>query len=237
MSTTGYILHRRNYRESSLLLDVLTQEQGRLSILCKGVKKKKAINYCLRPFTRLNFELVEFSDLAILQDAETLGSTFALQDNQLIAGMYLNELLCRLLERHEAVPAVFQLYEDTLEAISFHKVFAQYVRQFEYHLLCELGYGFQLRIDCKENAIDAESFYQFLPSEGFAQVNNYLQRQDVFQGAEILAMANWDLATPVLQKACKRLLFIALKPLIGDRPLMSTELLKQKQALLAGVVQ
>lgn len=237
MSATGYILHRRNYRESSLLLELITLELGRISVICKGVKKKKSVNYCLRPFTRIHFDLVEFSDLAILKDAETLGNSFELHGNQLIAGMYLNELLYRLLERHEPIASIYQLYEDTLEAISFHKHFAHYVRQFEYKLLSELGYGFDLTLDNKNDPIQPHTFYQFLPSDGFMPVKNYSQRTDVFQGSDILAISHWDLSTQAILKTCKRLLFQALKPLIGDKPLMSTELLKQKQLLLSGVAE
>lgn len=235
MTVNGYVLHRRNYRESSLIADVFTQEQGRVSVLCKGVKKKRSVNYCLRPFVRVQLELVDFSDLAILKDAEATRIGFELHDNQLIAGLYLNELLYRLLEKYEPVPAIFQLYEDALEAISFNKRFAHYVRQFEFRLLSELGYGFDLNLDCKGNVIDSSQFYQFNPSEGFSPVSHFTERRDIFRGSDLISISHWELNSTDKLKTCKRLLSIALRPLIGERPLMSAELLKQKQVLLAGV--
>lgn len=50
----GFVLHRKTYSETSLLVDLFTEETGRLTVLAKGVRaKRSAWKSILQPFTPL----------------------------------------------------------------------------------------------------------------------------------------------------------------------------------------
>ncbi len=50
----GFVLHRRPYSETSLLVDLFTEETGRLTVIAKGARaKRSAWKSVLQPFTPL----------------------------------------------------------------------------------------------------------------------------------------------------------------------------------------
>src|SRR3989338_1657766 len=99
----AYVLHLRSYRESSFLVELFTKEQGRMTVLAKGVRKKKSpLQGLLQPFIPLLVSWVGKSELMILTQAEAHGAMKQLKGTCLYAGLYLNELLMGLLQKWDA---------------------------------------------------------------------------------------------------------------------------------------
>lgn len=128
----AFILHRRPYRETSVLLDVFSQEYGRISLLAKGIRKKNnRLAGMLQPFVPLYITWAGNGELAILQEADIRGELPFIVGNSLIAGLYLNELLINLLQKWDANPVLFALYENTLLGLQAHSLDEKIIRSFE----------------------------------------------------------------------------------------------------------
>ena len=54
----AYVLHRYDWSESSLILELFTREQGRLAVAAKGAKRPHSqLRSVLLPFQRVNITL------------------------------------------------------------------------------------------------------------------------------------------------------------------------------------
>ncbi|WP_369959726.1 DNA repair protein RecO [Pseudomonas benzenivorans] len=218
-SQPAYVLHSRAYRESSALVDLLTP-QGRLRAVLRGARGRAGT--LARPFVPLEAELRGRGELKSVGRLEAAGIPNLLTGEALFSGLYLNELLIRLLPAEAPHPEIFEHYALTLQALAQGRALEPLLRAFEWRLLDELGYGFALDRDRLGQPIVAERLYRLQPDAGLEPVAQL--QPGVFQGAELLAMAGADWAVPGALAAAKRLMRQALAPHLGGRPLVSREL-------------
>ena len=193
----AFILHRRPYRETSALLDVFSQEYGRVSLLAKGIRKKNnRLAGMLQPFVPLFITWAGNGELAILQEADIRGELPFIVGNSLIAGLYLNELLINLLQKGDANPVLFALYENTLLGLQADSLDEKIIRSFEKKLLDELGYGlFPRSEDAILNAWQPDAFYRFLPTIGWVKNDSDQMNHSLSYASETLsaiAKEQWD---------------------------------------------
>ena len=185
-SQPGYVLHQQPYRESSLIIDVLTQDFGRVSLLAKGIKKAKSkTSGIVRPFSTLSLSFVGRSALKTLTHVEPLhAATHELTGMALYAGFYINELVCHFLHKDDAHPEVFWDYHRCIAELSKGVCNESALRTFELNLLENIGYGLQLGYDSRhEKAIEADRKYLFNKGEGFVE-----SVDGMFSGTALLAM-------------------------------------------------
>lgn len=216
---TAFVLHSRPYRESSALVDFFTPE-GRLRAVLRGARGKAG--NLARPFVPLEVEFRGRGDLKTVGRLEGGGLAYWLDGNALFSGMYLNELLIRMLPAEDAHPAMFEHYAATLPALAAKRPLEPILRSFEWRLLSELGYGFALDVDIAGQPIANNGIYRLLPDAGLEPVGHF--QPGLFNGAELLAMAEADWEVPGALSAAKRLMRQALAPHLGGRPLVSREL-------------
>ncbi|WP_258189855.1 DNA repair protein RecO [Stutzerimonas stutzeri] len=219
LSQSAFVLHSRPYRESSALVDFFTPE-GRLRAVLRGARGKAGT--LARPFVPLEVEFRGRGELKNVGRLESAGQAYWLDGNALFSGMYLNELLIRLLPAEDAHPAMFDHYAATLPALAAKRPLEPILRAFEWRLLTELGYGFALDQDIAGQPIVSTGLYRLLPDTGLEPVGQF--QPGLFNGAELLAMAEADWDVPGALAAAKRLMRQALAPHLGGRPLVSREL-------------
>ncbi|MBL8327752.1 MAG: DNA repair protein RecO [Rubrivivax sp.] len=143
----SYVLHRYDWSESSLILDVFTRERGRLAVIAKGAKRPTSqLRSVLMPFQCVQLTLArqavdEQGEIHVLRHAEWLGGGPVMPAASLFQGFYLNELLMKLLARNDAHAALFDAYAATLPALAHgDEALAQAgLRAFELRLLSETG--------------------------------------------------------------------------------------------------
>jgi DNA repair protein RecO (recombination protein O) len=144
----AYVLHRYDWSESSLILDVFTREQGRLAVAAKGAKRPYSqLRSVLLPFQRIHVVLGRLpsgegaGDVQTLRSAEWAGGTAMPTGAALFSGFYLNELLMKLLARHDPHAALFDAYAQTLPSLSItdEPIAEAALRAFELRLLKEVG--------------------------------------------------------------------------------------------------
>ena len=165
----AYVLHARPYRETSLLLECLTREHGRVGVVARGVRSEKgrAQRALLEPFQRLAMDLLMRGELATLRGAEPLDAPRRLLGDHGLAGLYVNELVVRLTGRQDPHPDMFDSYALTLGRLSGTEPLAWTLRRFERDFLQALGYALVLDHDAATGAaIDPDTHYRYHAESG-----------------------------------------------------------------------
>ena len=185
----AFLLHHRPFRDTSLLLDVLSRDHGKLALVARGARSQKSrLKGILRPFLPLRLSWVIRSDLGTLTGADLDGRPLTLSGDALLSGYYLNELILNFLHRHDAQPDVFGAYAETIANLAGSRDPAPALRVFEIELLRLLGYALNLEHEANTGQpIDAGRHYEFRPDQGPVAVSRDSGSR-VFSGAELTAI-------------------------------------------------
>ncbi|MBW9256381.1 MAG: DNA repair protein RecO [Candidatus Thiodiazotropha sp. (ex. Lucinisca nassula)] len=221
----AYVLHRRDYQNSSLLLELFTPNEGRLPAIAKGAKSgrsNKAI--LLQPFLPLRVSLSGRGEIKSLIEAEQNGQPLKLIGERIYCGLYLNELIVRLIERGDPYPSLFVHYCHILVQLASDEPVGEILRQFELQLLSELGYGLLLDHTADSgDPIREELLYNYLVEEG-----PIVSSSDSFglkiHGSTLIGLQNGESLSKQSAKEAKQLMRFVLSHYLGDKPLKSREL-------------
>ncbi|KMK51270.1 DNA repair protein RecO [[Actinobacillus] muris] len=220
----AFVLHRREYSETSLLVDFFTEQQGRITLLAKGARRARSpLKALLQPFTPLLLSWSGRGELKILSKVEAISMTLPMPTLALYSGFYVNEVLSRVLENHTAYPELFQHYLHCLTRLASKPEVEPTLRTFEFQVLQALGYGVNFtQCAATGEPVSPTMCYQFRENEGF--IASLLQNNLSFLGQDLLAFAALDFREKSTQQAAKRFTRLALKPYLGSAPLKSREL-------------
>ena len=160
--TPAFVLHQRPYRENSALLAVFSEQYGRVSIVAKGLNQKKGNKAgLLQLYQPLLLSWFGHGDLFTLTAVEALSARYILQADAALCGLYVNELIVRLLGAHVAEPEVFNAYQQTLLSLHQRDNTEIVLRLFEKKLLGHLGYGLVLDSEYENGQLieDQQQYY------------------------------------------------------------------------------
>lgn len=171
----SYLLHRYDWSETSLILDLFTRDRGRVTVAAKGAKRPYSqLRPVLLPFQRLLAAISlpsrdASAEIYTLRSAEWAGGAPMLAGEALFTGFYLNELLIKLLPRGEAHPVLFDAYAHTLPALAARDdtLTQAALRAFEIVLLREIGLLPQLdALSSSGEPLDPGRAYMLRPELG-----------------------------------------------------------------------
>lgn len=200
----AYVLHARPYRETSLLLECLTREHGRLGVVARGVRGERARlrRAQLEPFQLLAMDLLLRGEMATLTAIEAVGTPMRLSGDAGLAGLYLNELVVRLTGRQDPFPRLFDAYAQTLARLTAGESLAWSLRRFERDLLEAIGYGLQLQYDSDTGeALIPEAPYRYLVEQGAVRCAAGSTR--ALRGSDLLALGQDEIPDNVGLKALR----------------------------------
>lgn len=224
----GHVLRTSPYRDTSLLVEAWTPLHGRVGLIARGTRGAKSkTRALLQPFQPLLISWNEQGDLGALTGVEADGHAITLGGEAIFSGWYLNELLLRLLQRHDPHPALYAEYVSALARLP--SLLEPALRIFEKNLLSELGYGLQL-----PDEIDADGAYHY--DAEFGPIACDADAWGAYSGASLIALrdeafdADADAASRRALTDARRLLRLNLKPLLGDRELEASRLLRALRA-------
>ena len=222
----GWVLHTRPYRETSLLVEALSREHGRVGLVARGARGAKSrLRGVLQPLQPLMLSWVGRGELCTLTGAEPMGAPPVISATCLSHTFYLQELLLRLLQRNDPHPGLFDAYGQALHRLSDPSLSVEStLRVFENALLHELGYGLVLDRDVGEgNPIEAEQSYTYCLEHG--PVLGVAEKPGVpVSGAALQALASGQLRERKHLSEIKQLMRATLSLYLGERPLKSREL-------------
>jgi DNA repair protein RecO (recombination protein O) len=228
----GFVLHQRPYRETSALLEVFTPTHGRVGLVARGIHSPGSRRRGeLQAFRALRLSWSERGELGTLTGVEADGPGVNLAGAALYSAFYLNELLVRLLVRHDPHPLLFDRYCQALQALSERPADIELtLRLFEKQLLEETGYGLLLDVDCETGEpVQADRFYDYQLEAGPVEVTAAGGEGFLFPGSSLLALAQEQNIDQVVLRDAKRLMRAALSLYLGGKPLKSRELFIRTQ--------
>ena len=218
-NTQAFLIHRRMYQGSSLLLDFFTKDSGRLRLIARGARKSKT---SLQMFQCLSISFKGKGELKSLSQWEVDDQPRRLLGDDLILAMYANELILRLLPENDEYPETFNSYWTFLANLnaldSSDKEYA--LRNFENQMLEDLGYGLDFSFDINDEYIKEDLQYEFIEHQGFNKNSN-----GVVSGKALVSLSKKETITdPIQLTILKKMNRKRLKSLLGDKPLKSKEL-------------
>lgn len=223
----GFVIHTRAYRDTSLIVEFFTPNYGRLSAVVRGVRKRKSPKRSLfNPFIPLLISIQGKGSLKLLTQVEAAGEAILLVQDRLFAGMYINELLNRLLLEWDAHEGIYHSYCEVLPKLQSETLLEPVLRHFETQLLQELGYGIDWLCEASSGKpIMPGGWYRLDVGSGFILLaENLRNRVQCFQGEKLLAIAAGNYHLEGVGQVAKQINRLLLQPLLGSRPLQARAL-------------
>jgi len=223
-----WLLHHRPFQDSSRVLDVLSRDHGRLSLVARGSRSAKSkLKGILRPFLPLQLSWIIRSDLGTLTGAEMNGAPISLTGDALLSAYYVNELLLNLLHRHDPQPEIFAAYHATIIELNSQENVAPVLRRFEMELLRLLGYALNLDHDTRTgDALDPERQYEYSVERG-PTIADGRKGPMIFTGAELTAIGSEALSDEKTLRSAGRLLKQVIAWHLDGKELKSRKVLQE----------
>ena len=221
----AYILHSRNYRETSLLVEIFSKEEGRYSLVIRGARNRKSrYQGLVQPFSPMLVTSYGKGELKTAGAIDFTRSSWRIKGEQLLIGLYVNELLYRVLGKFDQLPALYAGYEKLLAELEKDVFEILFLREFELQMLANLGYGITFDVDVRTGEkIRPDAQYRFVAEEGFHSLVDEAHRESNCPGALLLSIASGDYSGDA-EKILKRVIRKSLLPLLGGKPLKSRSL-------------
>lgn len=222
-----FVLHRRDYRETSLLLELFSRHYGRIGAVMKGAKRKgRADASVLAPFQRLTVSWSGRGELVTLTQADYAGGPLRLVGETLMCGFYMNELLMRLLHRDDPHEDIFDYYGEALGLLSAGSL-EVVLRRYEKALLDGLGYGPVLDHDVADGSpLDPDALYEYIPEMGPRRMLQADSGQVQVRGRSLLALAGKGELDQTVLPDIKALMRALIDHHLDGRPLHSRNLMQ-----------
>lgn len=222
----AFLLHHRPFRDSSLLLDLLSRDHGKVALVARGARGAKSrLRGVLRPFMPLTVSWLLRSDLGTLTGAELEAGPVSLAGDSLLSGYYLNELLINFLHRHDPQPEVYSAYAQAVRSLAATRRPAPVLRTFELELLRLLGYGVHFDAGlANDEELDPTASYEYRVDQGAVRVQRAGGAM-IFSGEELAGIREQRFDEPDILRAAGRLLRAVIAFHLGGRELKSRKVL------------
>lgn len=219
----AYVLHSRSFRETSLIVESFTRDHGRVAVVARGAKSPKSRwRNVLQPFRPLLMSWNQKTELGTLTAADQVATPPALQGQALYCGLYLNELLIRLLHRGDPHPEIFENYRHVLTKLAADMPPQPLLRLFEKHLLEAVGYALVLDREYQgEQEIQPGNWYDYQPDRGAIRCAG--PGEGRLSGDALLALHTEQLEGTHL-KELRMLMRAVISYHLGGKPLASQSL-------------
>lgn len=227
------VLHRRAWRDTSLIVEAFSRDHGRIAAVAKGARRASSRwRGLLEPLSAVSLSWAGRGEMYTLRDVE-LTRRYALAGNTLMGGLYASELVMRLTARDDAHPALYDTLTALLDTMAAGAPAIVALRFFERDLLDELGYGIALTHTADGDPIRPEGRYRFDVDTGLLPATRVANDAPVVSGATLAGLANGRLIDREALREARELLRAALAPHLGERPLQSVATLKAMQQFAA----
>ena len=237
LEQSAFVLHSRPYRENQQIVDLLTEQDGKLTALVYVGQSKRSIKKGLiQPFLPLRLTLKGQGNVKHITQIDSVAKSYSLIKHSLFSSFYINELLIRLLTEQIACQQLFSQYQTTLTALAQGEEIAPQLRLFELALLEELGLSFDFSPIFEHDA----SYFNYIAEQGFVPVYSTFPKSSAqcFDKTHLQAIAqrgslyqsylSGNKVTEEVSYTFKLLMRQVINQLLGNKPLNSRKLFANK---------
>ena len=218
----SFIIHSRSYGETSIIFDILTKQKGFVSVLAKGIKRKKDLSI-LQPSREILLHFTN-ANLPILTKYEISDMNNLINAKFMLEVLYFNELIYKFIPRNEPCSSLYKLYKSYIEYIKTTKDSSDIVViGFEVLFLREIGYEITLDHSLEKN-INLEKYYYYNHQAGFKETGN--NNLDIsITGADLLNLINHKFSLIIELNKIREINKTILSRLLGERKIKSYDIL------------
>lgn len=229
----SFVLHSYPYRETSLIIEVFSRQQGRVALIARGARRPRSVlRGLLMSFQPLTLSWFGKHELRTLHKAEWQGGQPQLQGQALLCGFYVNELLLNLMIRDDPHEQLFDYYQHTLQRLAHEQDHAAILRCFEKRLLQEFGYALLLEHEAgSRQPIDPAVSYRYVVERGAVRNGGNMAEGLPVLGKTLQDMAADDYRDAVSAQQSKQLMRMLLNHHLAGKTLHTRELIKDIQKL------
>jgi DNA repair protein RecO (recombination protein O) len=222
----AFVLHSYPHKETSLIIDLLSRDYGRIALVAKGAKRPHSkLRGVLQTFQPLSVNWTGKAEVRTLIAAEWVGGLLPLEKSALLCGFYLNELLVKLLARDDPHPELFDHYVATLNQLAHGESPPIVLRQFERALLKSNGVAADLtHCTATRSLVEPDRIYVVDPERGTrpALAADAWPR---IHGKTLLDMEREDYSDSATQTQSKFLMRFLLAHYLGGAQLNTRQIL------------
>lgn len=221
-----YLLHSRPYRETSLLLEVLSRSRGRVGLVARGARGSRSRwKNLLQPFRPLLLSWNQRGELGTLTGAEQVASPPPLAGEPLFCGLYANELLMGFLQRSDPHPGLFEHYSQLVTSLASGSPTQPLLRLFEKQLMTSAGFGLQLEQEYGSGRpVEIEAWYEYVPEQGPRRRESGESGAGALVSGDALLALQSGRIEPRHQRELKALMRRLIRYHLGERELKSQAL-------------
>jgi DNA repair protein RecO (recombination protein O) len=225
----AFVLHSYPYKETSLIVDVFTADNGRMAMVAKGAKRPaSSLRGALLSLQPIEVIYTGRGEVKTMTQASWLPGQPWVTGKALMCGMYMNELLIKLLPREDPHPELFESYAATLLTLANSNEHSAILREFETSLLAELGYGLQLETDIRtQKPISADVLYRYDPMSGASEQGSGM----LVSGNVLIALSKGRFETSAIAAESRDFVRRIIEFHLERRNLKSAEVLHDLHAL------
>lgn len=237
----AFVLHQRAYRETSTIVDFFSGQYGHVRAVCRGVKghgKAAArLRSIVQPFSELTVSWYGKTELKTVRQVEPLSPAKQMNQKQLYAGLYMNELTLRLARHDEDCSELYDAYKAAVDGLTSPRIphgvneainIESVLRRFELQLLSSIGFELDFYNDTSSGqAIDAAMQYCYVADQGFIPLGVLAQKHSEHEsipGEVIIALQEKALSDVQVLRYAKYIMRQALAPHLGGKPLKARDL-------------
>jgi DNA repair protein RecO (recombination protein O) len=236
----AFVLHSFAWRETSLIVELFTRDEGRITTVAKGAKRRgSSLRPVLQQFCPLSISFSGRGDVKTLTQAEWQGGFIPLSGDTLMCGFYLNELILRLVASADPHPNVYDAYLIAIDHLQHSTTLENteaILRRFEWALLQDIGFAPSAQHDMDLKPIEPDCWYECLIEKGFYGLPPHMTQahthQPVVQGKTLNVLSSQDLLMDLdALKQSKRLMRYLFRHHLGGRTLKTRDMMIALQQL------
>ena len=164
-SSLGYILRTRPYSDANMIVDLFTKEAGRITCMARPAKLRgKVQKGHLQSFRILQLDWQGRGEMPRLNQTDER-FRHRIPVASLLYGLYLNELILRLIPQHTSLDTLYRDYESSLQLLVESTTPMLVVMRFEMALMEGLGHSLNLWHN-DENGAEISEERRYLYSAG-----------------------------------------------------------------------
>ena len=187
----AFLLSSMSWRESSLKIDIFSQNYGRMSLIARSARRRQSdLRGVLVPFVPISLSWFGGNELQTLHKAEWLGGWAQPTGKNLLSAMYVNELILKFTAAADPHPEIYDLLKRTMQALSVGNHIQAALRLFEGQLLTACGFAPDIQYDSQGKPINADNLYAIYPEQAIECVPTVLPNTLCVSGETLIALAN-----------------------------------------------
>lgn len=223
---SAYVLHRRAYRETSLLVELFSRHHGRVGVVARGARRGRSpLAGLLQPFRPLSVDWSGRGELGTLIGADPVRHSPLPPGDRLLCGLYVNELLMGFIARGDPNEALFDRYELFVRDLAGSGDREPLLRLFERDLLMSLGYDLGLLSEADSaRPIEPDCWYRYEFEHGLVRVPGP-GNERVYAGRSLIGLAHGHFSDAATICDAKRLLAVAIDHYRPGRPAKSLQMM------------